>query len=276
MRIACCVSHSNGSSLWACLGTIAKLRGTELDPARVIIGKRSMADSMNSALDIAFRADAELLLHLESDVLLTPQAVERMLAAYVSSETYLVLGCNYNPLLDQLEAERVRLLDMGIIRDRFRLGNGQSPYRDFCAAVEKETGLRQVVSSSDNAVAYWHPVWTAEKLHGHFYNTYPQLEDEALQARMESFLTRGLQLNPTNGALLAGKAALRALLSDADQEEDNHLRDYNYCAKQLDLDGTEYYVRHKFYASLAKGILDSDLQCVCDRPESHVPLIHWR
>jgi hypothetical protein len=27
---------------------------------------------------------------------------------------------------------------------------------------------------------------------------------------------------------------------------------------------------------LAKGILDSDVQCVCDPPPLHVPLIHWR
>jgi hypothetical protein len=276
MRIACCVSHSSGSSLWACLGAIAKLKGAELDPVRVIIGKRSMTDSMNAALDIAFRADAELLLHLESDVLLTPQAVERMLEAYVAAETYLVLGSSYNPLLDRLEADRVRLLDMGIIRDRFRLGNEATPYQDFCADVEKETGLRQVVSPNDNAVAYWHPVWTGEELHAQFCQVYPQLEDEALQARMESFLTRGLQLDPSNRALLAGKAALQSVLVDAGRQDNVRFRDYNYCAKQLDLDGTEYYVRHKFYASLAKSTLDSDLQAVCDQPESHVPLIHWR
>ena len=235
-----------------------------------------MAASMNAALDIAFRADASLLLFLESDVLLTPHALERMLAAYVATETYLVLGRSYNPLIDRLEADRVHLFDMRTIRDRFRLRDSTNPYRDFCADVEEETGLRRAVSLNNEAVAYWHPVWSAEDLHAQFSHTYPQLGDAQLQARMESFLTRGLQIDPTNGALLTGKVALQAVRAEANNEEGNCFRDYSYCAKQLGLNGTEYYVRHKFYASLAKGTLDSDIQCVCDPAEPRIPLIHWR
>lgn len=280
MKIACCVSHLDDPGIWACLGTIAKLRGVELDPVRVVIGKRPMAASLNAALDLAHHAEADLLLHMESDVLLTPQAMERMLAAHVPGETYLVVGHSYDPLVDRITAGHVRLFDMRVLRDRFRFSDDPALHQAFCVRVEQETGLVQTTSAGEEAVAYWHPVWTARELHAQFRDVFPGLQDDALKVRMESFLTRGLTLDPQNRALQAGIAGLQASLQ---AERDAGGGDaaggagaFTDYTAQMGLDGTEYYVRHKFYASLAKGILDSDVQCVCDRPQPHVPLIHWR
>jgi hypothetical protein len=274
MKITCCISHSDQPSIWACLGTVAALEGADLDPVRVIIGKKPLASSINAALDIANGANADLLLHLGSEVLLTPGAMKALLASHGAGRSPIVIGRTYDPLIDMVVPGHVCLFDIKLLRDQFRFRDVPDPHGEFRDRVAKETGLALRLSAGEEAIAYWHPVWTAEELYSRFRVYLPTIAEPALKVRMESFLGRALEIDPSNKALRAGLAGL--LASKVPPEAHGEDLCFERCIAELGLDGTEYYVRHKFYASLAKGILDSDVQCVCDPPPLHVPLIHWR
>jgi hypothetical protein len=274
LKVACCISHIDEPSIWACLGTVAALEGASLDPVRVLIGKKPLATSINAALDVAHGANADLLLHLRSDVLLTPGAIKALVAAHGHGGPSVVIGRTYDPLIDMVVPGHVFLFDMRLLADRFRFQDVPDPHGEFHARVERETGRAPRLSAGEDAVAYWRPVWAAAELYSYFREHLPTVTDPALRARMESFLSRGLEIDPNNKALMAGRAGLRA--ASATHGVTGEAFAFDRCSKELGLDGTEYYVRHKFYASLAKGILDSSVQCVCERPSPHVPLIHWR
>lgn len=277
MRIACCVSHLDAPSIWACLGTVAELQGPALDPVRVVIGKQPPAASLDAALAIARRAGADLLLHMRSDVLITPQALERLLAAHDSGRTALVLGRCYDPLVDEIVPGHVQLFDLQRLGAGFRFTDHGPDHpetlADCAALISTETrgdaGDAVVPSAGEEAVAYWHPVWSARDL----YLQFATVTDVERLARMEAFLQRGLTLDPENRALQSAAAALQ---EGTGRDPAAAAAGFAAHAAAQGLDGTEYHVRQKFYAGLGKSILDSAVQCICDRPAPHVPLIHWR
>lgn len=283
MRIVCCVSHLDAPGIWACLGTVAALQGPAPDRVRVVIGKQSPAASLDASLALAREAGVDLLLHMRSDVLLTPQALERLLAAQDPGRIALVLGRCYDPLVDRIAPGHVQLFDLRRLGAGFRFADhGPDHGPDLAGFASRAdariaarvlagtgTGAEVVASAGDEAVAYWHPVWSARDL----YLQFATVTDTDRLARMTAFLQRGLTLDPENRALQAAQAALQA---GTGRDRAAAARAFEDHAADQGLDGTEYHIRHKFYASLGKSILDSAVQCVCDRPEPHVPLIHWR
>lgn len=278
MKIVCCVSHLEEPTLWACLGTIAKLEGVEFELVRLVIGKTPFAASLNAALDIAHGLGADWLLHLSSGRLLTPDAIRHFLAVADIERHHTVIGRSYEPLSDRITLGDVRLFNMRAIGEIHRFGAEPDIDQAFYDRVAEDSGLNLGHTVEERALCYVNPVWSAHDLYMQ-YRCAIARQPEEVRRRMEDFLSAGRTMCPDNAALKAGAMGLEAgkRSGAVDTAEmvglDQEFRD---CADKLELDGTEYYVRHKFYASLGKSILDSEIQCVCERPKLHVPLIHWR
>lgn len=274
MNIACCVSHDvENPGIWACLGSIAAIELDTIDNVRTIIGKPSATASLDSAISIARRSGADLLLHLRSDVLLTRNALNRLLAAYEANRPIMVLGRCYDPLIDDTMPGHVQLFDLGRLGNDFNFNQQGTEcpetLGDFAELIYSEKGSSVVSSAGEEAIAYWKPVWTARDLYLHFSTE----KDLFRLSRMRGLLERGLALNPNNAALQSAAAALQ---DSAGCDLITAEKDFERYSVTKDLDGTEYYVWQKFYAGLGKSILDSGVECICDKPQSNVPLIPWR
>jgi hypothetical protein len=274
------VSHIDEPTIWACLGTIARLKGYEIDILRVVAGKRPMCNSFNSALDIALEHDADLLLHTASDVLLAPAALSNLIERFDRRRNYVVIGCGYDAIHNAITSGGVWLFNMHVISHKFRFNNVFMQDLDFCSRVESITGLERAYTSKTSAITYHHPVWTAREMFSKIVYSLPKYKKAYILDRFRSFFQEALQLNPHNRVLKAGLVAMQYSIDNGiiHGAKDSQYMDelYESLADKHDLRGDDFYIRHKFYASLAANVLDSSFKCNCEPPTDSVPLIPWR
>ncbi len=276
MKIACVVSHMDEPLLNVSLITISKANDSNVEVQRVVAGKSPMCASFNAALDIAWTHECDVLIHTASDVLLQRHALTVLLSTLDLDRHFVAVARGYDAI-HGLSSGGLWAFNMRVVADKFRFRDVFKQDLDLCERIEAATGLECAYTPPGDPLTYHHPVWTARELYGKYRYSYPKYTKAKTQATMRAFLEIGLQRNPGNKALLAGTRGLvaaqrRGPMRGAKSHEEVEKEFIADCA-DLTIEGTEFYVKHQHYQSLARAILDSADMCVCEPPDSLTPLI---
>ena len=254
IRVACAISHYDETTLALCLNSIARMQA-RFSGQRVISGKTPMCESFNASLDFACDIGADILFHTAADVIVEPAALLELLKVMDTEDNYLALARGYDSIFGVKAPVGIWIWNMRIVGRQFRFRDVFKQDIDICQRIEAATGKSRVYTPEDRILGYHHPIWTAEELFTKYRYSLPKYADKRPAKIMRGFLEKGLKLEPTNKALLAGLRGARAAeqhgaLGGAKDNAALH-DEFLEMTRDLALNGTECYVADKRFEQQA-------------------------
>lgn len=269
MKVLVAVSHTSEPTLAASVASIE--RSIAHAPChylglKVVAGVEPMFRSFNRAMEIALANEADVLVHTASDVLLMPEAVSELLAPLDLDSHYLSVGRGYDALHGSNAPIGLLAMNMRVLKE-YRFANEFLMDLKLWSRVERATGLERVYTPKNVLLGYHHPVWQPFEMYAKYRYAFPKYAPGSKAShRMEGALATGLEIDPSNKALLAGKAglslakaggALRGAKAASLIE-----KEFEKIGSELGVHGGEFWVRHRYFHKFAQDIIDSEYECV--------------
>jgi hypothetical protein len=275
------VSHTDEPTVNASMRTIQRaLNRAELAPVaiRVIAGKKSFSESINSALDQGIMSGADFLIHTASDVFLQENAIEQLLRGFSPHRNFVSIAKGYDAIHGNFSSGGLWMFDLRVLGGKFRFKNEFLADMKFSARVEASTGLSRAYSA--DMLTYHHPIWTPFELFSKFRYSYTKYGTNPYpKSRMMGFLAKALESNPQNLAIVAGIRGLEFGIRSTPTESKSSTsmrEDFEAACGDLRLSGDEYFVIHKPFVVLARALLDSNQNCVTEPWPVGLEVPNWR
>jgi hypothetical protein len=267
IKVACAISHYREITMGLCVITLEHMKAKFVGQ-RIVSGKTPMCASFNASLDYACDVGADIVFHTASDVIVAPKALTELLSVMDLDENYLSVGRGYDSMFGRKSAVGIWIWNMRILGRAFRFRNVFKQDLDLCERIETATGKTRTYTPRDLSLGYHHPIWTPEELFLKFRYSMPKYQEKRI-SDMREFLRSGLEANPTNKTLRAGmrgaEAAEQGGPTGGSKDNAAMMDEYHSATSDLMLQGTEYYVKHKYFKNYAQTRLRSNEDCItCD------------